>query len=154
MQWRRFLHQASVVREPSENSLKRILVAVHSNALPIINHRNRGGKNNGGDSAGFLPTPLPPIVLSVTSVPTTPATPRSRSATRKSTTFQVKCKVIYPKYSKHWPYTVVHTIDCVCSKILDHSSNHGLFLSLFKLILYHIHWIVYVLAYLSFIFEF
>ena len=21
-------------------------------------------------------------------------------------------KVIYPKYSKHWPYTVAHTIDC------------------------------------------
>ena len=24
-------------------------------------------------------------------------------------------KVIYPKYSKHWPYTVAYTIDCVCS---------------------------------------
>ena len=45
----------------AKNLLKRILVPVHSNALPIINHRNRGGKNNGGDSAGFLPTPLPPI---------------------------------------------------------------------------------------------
>ena len=42
-------------------------------------------------------------------------------------------KVIYPKYSKHWPFTVahtIHTIYCVCSKIL----NHGLFLSHFKLI--------------------
>ena len=29
-----------------------------------------------------------------------------------------KCvKVIYTKYSKHWLYTVAHTIDCVCSKI-------------------------------------
>ena len=26
-------------------------------------------------------------------------------------------KVIYTKYSKHWPYTVAHTIECVCSKI-------------------------------------
>ena len=26
-------------------------------------------------------------------------------------------KVIYTKYSKHWPYTVAHTLDCVCSKI-------------------------------------
>ena len=28
-------------------------------------------------------------------------------------------KVIYPKYSKHWPYTVAHII--VCSKKLNHS---------------------------------
>ena len=26
-------------------------------------------------------------------------------------------KVIYTKYSKHWPYTVAYTFDCVCSKI-------------------------------------
>ena len=26
-------------------------------------------------------------------------------------------KVIYTKYSKHWLYTVAHTIECVCSKI-------------------------------------
>ena len=52
-------------------------------------------------------------------------------------------KVIYHKYSKHWPYTVAHTIDCVCSKM----SNHGLFLSPFKLIPCPIHWIVCVLAY-------
>ena len=25
-------------------------------------------------------------------------------------------KVTYPKYSKHWPYTAAHTIDCVCRK--------------------------------------
>jgi hypothetical protein len=25
-------------------------------------------------------------------------------------------KNIYPKYYKHRPYTVAHTIDCVCSK--------------------------------------
>ena len=41
-------------------------------------------------------------------------------------------------------------MDCVCSKML----NHGLFLSLFKLIPCPIHWIVYVLDYLNFIFEF
>ena len=39
-------------------------------------------------------------------------------------------------YSKHWPYTVAHTIDCLCSKMLNHGLNHGLFLSLFTLILY------------------
>ena len=27
---------------------------------------------------------------------------------------QPSAKVIYTKYSKHWPYTVAHTIDCVC----------------------------------------
>ena len=26
-------------------------------------------------------------------------------------------KVIYTKYSKHWPYTVAHTIDCVCRNV-------------------------------------
>ena len=57
---------------------------------------------------------------------------------------------IHPKYSKYWPYTVAHTIDCVCSKML----NHGLLLSHFKHIPCHIHWIVFVLAYLNFIFEF
>ena len=41
---------------------------------------------------------------------------------------RTKTKVIHPKYAKHWPYTVAHTIDCVCSKMF----NHGLFLSLFK----------------------
>ena len=30
--------------------------------------------------------------------------------------------------------TVANTIDCVCSKMLNHIVNHGLFLSLFKLI--------------------
>ena len=62
-------------------------------------------------------------------------------------------KVIYPKYYKHWPYTVAHTIDCVCSKMLNHGFNHGLFLLLFKLIPCPIHWIVYVLAYSNFIFD-
>ena len=51
-------------------------------------------------------------------------------------------KVIHPKYSKHWPYTVAHTIDCVCSKMLNHGLNHGLFLLLFKLIPCHIYWLV------------
>ena len=44
----------------------------------------------------------------------------------------VLLKVIYPKYSKHWLSTVAHTIDCVCSKILNHGLNHGLLFSLFK----------------------
>ena len=36
----------------------------------------------------------------------------------------VLAKVIYTKYSKHCPYTVAHTIECVCSKI-NHGLNHG-----------------------------
>merc|ERR1711971_337225 len=28
-------------------------------------------------------------------------------------------KVLHPKYFKHLPYTVAHTIDCVCSKMLN-----------------------------------
>ena len=32
-------------------------------------------------------------------------------------TFHDFTKVIYTKYSKHWPYTVAHTIDYVCSEI-------------------------------------
>ena len=39
-------------------------------------------------------------------------------------------KVIKPKYSKHQLYTVAHTIDCVCSKML----NHGLFFTVSHLI--------------------
>ena len=63
-------------------------------------------------------------------------------------------KVIYPKYSKHWPYTVASTIDCGCIKMLNHGLYHGFLLSPFKLIPCPIHWIVCVLAYLNFIFEF
>ena len=63
-------------------------------------------------------------------------------------------KVIYPKYSKHWPYTVAHTIDCVCSKMLNHGLNHGLFLSIFKLIPCPIYLSVYVIAYLNFVLDF
>ena len=44
--------------------------------------------------------------------------------------FHTNSKVIYSKYSKHWPYTVAQAIDCVCSIML----NHGFFLSLFKVI--------------------
>ena len=36
-------------------------------------------------------------------------------------------KVIYPKYSKHLPYTVAYTIDCVCNEMLNHGLNHGFF---------------------------
>ena len=77
-----------------------------------------------------------------------------RFLSHKNLEILARCKVIHTKYSKHWPYTVAHTIDCVCIKMLNHGLNHGLFLSLFKLIPCHIHWIVYVLAYLNFIFEF
>ena len=63
-------------------------------------------------------------------------------------------KVIYPRYSKHWPYTVASTIDCGCIKILNHGLNHRFFLLHFKLKPCPIHWIVCVLAYSNFIFEF
>ena len=43
-----------------------------------------------------------------------------------------RTKVIHPKYSKHCPHILAHTIDCVCSKMLNHGLNQGLFLSLFK----------------------
>ena len=33
--------------------------------------------------------------------------------------------ILYSKYSKHWLSTVTHTIDCVRSKILNYSLNHG-----------------------------
>ena len=68
--------------------------------------------------------------------------------------FWPRAKVIYTKYSKHWLYTVANTIDCVCSKMLNHGLNHGLFISLFKLVPCPIHWIVYVLTFLNFIYEF
>ena len=85
----------------------------------------------------------------------------SLSTFKRLSYVQVRCgsgetqsKVIYPKYSKHWPYTVASTTDCGCHKISNHGLNHGFFLSLFKLIPCPIHWIVCVLAYLNFIFEF
>ena len=40
--------------------------------------------------------------------------------------FHESSKVMYPKYFKHLLSTVAHTIDCVCSKILNHGLNHGL----------------------------
>ena len=52
--------------------------------------------------------------------------------------FSLAIKVIYSKYSKHCPYTVAHTIDCVCNKMLNHGLNHGLFLSLFKLFIFEV----------------
>ena len=71
------------------------------------------------------------------------------------TFFQVPTKVIYTKYSKHWAYTLAHTIDCIyVQKMLNHGLYHGFFLSLFKLISCPIHRIVCVLAYLNFKFEF
>ena len=72
----------------------------------------------------------------------------------KNLSFKGTFKVIYTKYSKHWPYAVAHTINCVCIKMLNHGLNHGFFLLLFKLKSCPIHWIVCVLAYLNFISEF
>ena len=39
---------------------------------------------------------------------------------------------VQTKYSKHLPYTVAHTIGCVCSKTLNDDLNRGLLFSLFK----------------------
>ena len=36
----------------------------------------------------------------------------------------IQAKFIYPKYSKHWPYLLAYTIDCDCSKMLNHGLNH------------------------------
>ena len=41
-------------------------------------------------------------------------------------------KVRYPKYSKHGLYTVAHTINWVCYKILNRGLNPGLLFSLFQ----------------------
>ena len=56
----------------------------------------------------------------------------------RSVFISVLAKVIHTKYSKHRPYTVAHTIEYVCSKI-NHGLNHGLFISLLKLINCPIH---------------
>ena len=53
---------------------------------------------------------------------------RSSPAFRIEDSIGSPCKVIYPKYSKYWPYLLIATWDCICGKIL----NHRLFLSLFK----------------------
>ena len=49
------------------------------------------------------------------------------------------------KAKSYIPSTVALTIDCVCSKMLNHGFNHCLFLSFFKLIPCHINWIVYII---------
>ena len=55
-----------------------------------------------------------------------------RSRKRRGGT-EGKPKVIYPKYSKHWPYLLACTIDWDCSKILNHGFNHGFFILFLKL---------------------
>ena len=35
----------------------------------------------------------------------------------------LRSKVIYPKYSKHWPYLLAYTLHCDCSKILNNGLN-------------------------------
>ena len=39
--------------------------------------------------------------------------------------FELPAKVIYPKYSKHWPYTVASTTDYGCSKMLNQGLNQS-----------------------------
>ena len=56
----------------------------------------------------------------------------------KENGFGTLAKVIHTKYSKHRPSTVAHTFECVCSKT-NHGLNHGLFISLLKLINCPIH---------------
>ena len=52
--------------------------------------------------------------------------------------FDSPTKVIHTQYSNHRPSTVAHTFECVCSNI-NHGLNHGLFISLLKLINCPIH---------------
>ena len=68
--------------------------------------------------------------------------------------FHVSFKVIETKYSKHWPYIVAQTFDCVCSKINNSWFKSMIFILLFKLMPCPIHWMVCLLAYLNFILEF
>ena len=49
-------------------------------------------------------------------------------------------KIIYSKYSKNGAYTLTHTIDCVCSKMLNNGITHGLFLLLFQFFKMKIHY--------------
>ena len=58
----------------------------------------------------------------------------------RSLTIWVLVKVVYSMYCNHWP--------------LNHGLNHVSFLSLFKLMLCPIHWIMCVLAYSNFVFQF
>ena len=46
--------------------------------------------------------------------------------------FYTTNKVIHPKYSKHWPYTLAPKIDCGCSKMLNHGLNHVSFSSTYQ----------------------
>ena len=57
----------------------------------------------------------------------------------RSQEVHISLKVIYPKYSKHWPYILAYTMDCDWSKMLNHGLNHGLFLSFFNFFV-KIHW--------------
>ena len=41
----------------------------------------------------------------------------------------LRSKIIYPKYSKHWPYLLAYTLHCDCSEVLNHGLNHGLHIS-------------------------
>jgi hypothetical protein len=43
--------------------------------------------------------------------------------------FLVPYKVLYPKYSKHWPYLLVFSMGYSWSKIVNLGLEHGLFLS-------------------------
>ena len=72
-------------------------------------------------------------------LPTFLASDNIISAQKRKFFYTLPKLYIYTKYSKHLPYTMAHTIDCVCNKMLNHGLNHGLFISLFKLIPCPIH---------------
>ena len=58
--------------------------------------------------------------------------PSTKEDLRIVSGIDILIKVIYPKFFKQWLSTVAHTIDRVCSKILNQGLNHGLLFSLFK----------------------
>ena len=74
----------------------------------------------------------------ISDYPTYPTEAVSSSAGNIIYVSEPTYKVIHTKYSKHRPSTVAHTFECVCSKI-NHGLNHGLFISLLKLINCPIH---------------
>ena len=80
---------------------------------------------------------------------------------RHANTYRIQCmwqgislksERINPWFKPRLTFYCTNNQLCV-QKMLTHGLNHGLILSLFKLLPCHIHWILYVLACLNFIFE-
>ena len=44
--------------------------------------------------------------------------------------FESGCKVIHPKYFRHWPYLLASTMDCCYNKEMNQDLKHGLYVLL------------------------